>query len=69
MNTPAPEHYDPGAYLLTVPQALEALHISRSSLYKQFKAGRIKTVRIGSRVLVPRREIERLIDEAVGESA
>ena len=69
MNTPAPEQPDPGAYLLTVPQALEALHISRSSLHKQVKAGRIKTVRIGSRVLVPRREIERLIDEAVGESA
>ncbi|WP_078286185.1 helix-turn-helix transcriptional regulator [Mycobacteroides chelonae] len=55
--------------LLTVPQALEALKISRAHFYRLRGEGKFKTLQLGSRTLVPQREITRLIDEALGQAS
>lgn len=51
--------------LLTLHEAADELRISRTQMYRMRAQGRLRVVRLGARVLVPRREIERLIDEAL----
>lgn len=55
-------------WLLTVPEAAAQLRISRSHFFKLKRRGVIETVKLGSRTVVPRREIARLIDEAMAAS-
>ena len=55
-------------WLLTVPEAAAQLRISRSHFFKLKRRGIIETVKLGSRTVVPRREITRLIDEAMAAS-
>jgi len=57
----------PSTRILTIPEAIEALRIGKSSFYKLTSSGQIKTLRLGGRTLVPEREIERLINSAVTE--
>jgi excisionase family DNA binding protein len=52
-------------WLLTVPEAAAQLRISRSHFFKLKRRGVIETIKLGSRTVVPRREISRLIDEAM----
>ncbi|WP_293054920.1 helix-turn-helix domain-containing protein [Mycobacterium sp.] len=58
----------PSNRLLTIPEALEALRIGKSSFYKLTAKGEIRTLRLGGRTLVPEREIDRLISTALGDS-
>lgn len=51
--------------ILTIPEAIAALRIGKSSFYKLTAAGQIRTLRLGGRTLVPEREIERLIKSAI----
>jgi len=53
-------------WLFTVPEALEALRISRSHFFKLRRQGVITTIKLGHRTAVPRREISRLIEQATG---
>lgn len=53
--------------LLSLPEAAAALRITTRHLHALRKQGRIGTVHLGSRVLVPHREIIRLIDEALAD--
>ena len=56
MNTP----------LAMSPQdAARAIGISRSSLYRLMKQGRIRSVKLGRRTLVPTSELSALIDKKV----
>lgn len=57
----------PQRSLLSIPEAIVELRISRSQFYRIRSKGLIRTLKLGHRVLVPRREIERLIDEMLGE--
>ena len=45
--------------LLDVPSVMQMLNVSRSQLYKLFKAGEIERVHIGARSLVHVDEVER----------
>lgn len=54
--------------LLTVPEACTLLRISRWSFYRLLREGRIETIRLGSRRLVPAAGLERLIEQLVQES-
>jgi excisionase family DNA binding protein len=54
-NTPALLHQ--------VPEACRMLGIGRSTLYELMSAGRLKSVTIGRRRLVPASEIERFAGE------
>lgn len=53
--------------LLTLAEAADELRISRTQLYRMRDQGRIRVVKLGYRVLVPRREVERIIDEALAD--
>ena len=47
---------------MTVEQAAAALNISRGLAYQAARDGRIPAIRIGRRLLVPRRALERLLE-------
>lgn len=51
---------------LTVKEAAELLGIGRNTAYEAVKRGEIPSIRIGSRVVVPRAAFERLL--ACGDS-
>lgn len=48
---------------LTVPQAAEVLGISRALAYELVARGELPSLRLGRRVVVPRRALERFIDD------
>lgn len=53
---------DANQTVLTIEEAAMMLRISRQSAYEAARRGEIPTVRIGRRLLVPRRRLERLLD-------
>jgi len=50
----------------TIAQAVDAIGISRATLYRSIKAGEIRTFPWGGRVLIKRAEIEREIERRSG---
>lgn len=64
--TDAPRILTPDS-LLSLPEAAYELRVTTRHLRTLRKQGVIRTVHLGSRVLVPHREILRLIDEALGQ--
>lgn len=54
--------------LLTVSEACIVLRVSRWSLYQLIRSGRLRTITIGSRRLVPMSAVQALIDQADGEA-
>jgi excisionase family DNA binding protein len=47
---------------MTVEEAAAALNISRTLAYEAARDGRIPAIRIGRRLLVPRRGLEKLLE-------
>jgi excisionase family DNA binding protein len=45
----------------TVEEAAKVLHIGRTQAYRAVKAGQIRSIRIGKRVLVPTNAIRELL--------
>ena len=45
-----------------IPEACGRLGIGRSSLYALIKSGEIRTIKIGSRTLIPEAELLKVID-------
>ena len=54
--------------LLTVPEACAQLRISRWSLYRLIRQNRLRTVKIGSRRLVPSAALEELVEGLAGDA-
>jgi excisionase family DNA binding protein len=50
--------------LLAIPDAADALGIGRSMLYEEIARGRIRTVKVGRRRLVPSAAVRDYIDTA-----
>jgi excisionase family DNA binding protein len=48
---------------LTVEQAAQLLGISRGLAYALARCGKLPVVRLGRRLLVPRRALERMLDQ------
>lgn len=80
MVTQAAEHAKPGprTMLYRVTEAMQILSISRSQLYEQLRAGRIRSVRQGRTRLIPESAIreyvqllehEALSEDSYGETA
>lgn len=44
-------------------EAAEALGVSRTTIYKEIQAGRVRTFKYGAATLIRRSELERLIDQ------
>lgn len=54
---------------LKVEEAAEALGISRALAYELVARGEIPSLRLGRRIVVPRRGLEAMLAEAAGEPA
>lgn len=62
---PAPDRVDAeGPLLLTLVEARERLRISKATLDRILRQGRLRKVKIGSRAFIPSSEVERFIAAA-----
>ena len=50
--------------VLTIPETAKILRIGRNSAYEAARKGQIPTIKIGKRLLVPRKALERILAEA-----
>lgn len=50
--------------VLRINDAARALSLGRTSIYKLMGSGKLRSITIAGRVLIPRAEIDRLIAEA-----
>lgn len=50
--------------VLTISECAELLRVSRGSAYEAARTGRLPTIRIGRRLLVPRVALEKMLSEA-----
>ena len=55
--------------VLTVTEAAHLLRISRGLAYEMVKDGRLPSLRLGRRILVPRSALERILAEAAGDQS
>ncbi len=49
--------------VLTVPEACSVLRLGRNAMYEVIRTGEIPSLRIGRRILIPKRVLERFIDQ------
>lgn len=60
-------HVEPSTYVLplaySIPNAGKALGVGRSSIYCLINEGRLKSIQVRGRRLIPRDEVERLARE------
>jgi excisionase family DNA binding protein len=50
--------------VLTVGEVAQELRLGRNSVYEAIRTGEVPSIRIGRRILVPRRALERLLESA-----
>lgn len=55
--------------IFTVTQVAQLLGLSRSNAYARVQDGSIPSVRVGGRILIPKRALERLLDSASYDGA
>ena len=53
---------------LTVTEAAELLGVSRNSLYEAVRRNEIPHLRIGRRIVIPRRQLENMLDGLIESS-
>ncbi len=53
---------DHSSAVLTVMEAAKLLRLSRGSAYEGIRSGQIPSIRIGRRLLVPRRALEKMLE-------
>ena len=58
---PSPPPSEPERETLDLPDLAERLGVSRSSIYRWANDGRLPTIRLGRRLLVPRAVVEELL--------
>ena len=49
--------------LYRVSEAAEILRISRPSIYRLWKSGKVKPIKVGGRTVFPESELERFIED------
>jgi excisionase family DNA binding protein len=59
----------PTRLLHPVSEAAQILGVGRTTLYGLFKAGEIKSVRIGTRTVVPHSELEAYVERLTAEAS
>ena len=52
------------AHTMTVTETAEMLGISRSSAYECVRAGSIPSIRLGSRIVIPKQAVAHILDVA-----
>jgi excisionase family DNA binding protein len=51
-----------------ISESAKLLDLGRSSMYRLVNSGRVRTVKLGQRTLIPHDELERLVAELVAEA-
>lgn len=54
-------HDIPAPLAHRIPEACRRLGVGRSSLYELIKSGEVKTIKIGTRTLVPETELQKVV--------
>lgn len=54
---------------LSVPEVAELVGVSRAHAYELIRIGRIPSIRLGRRLLVPRKALEEFLDQACTRDA
>lgn len=54
-----------GPTFYNVAETADLLRLDQSTLYRHLRSGRFPAVKIGGRYVVPRRVVERLVDDVV----
>ena len=67
MTTPVPSAVPP-RHLYKVPDAMRLLSMSRSVIYEQMRAGRLKFVKLGRSTLIPAVAIAEYVEMLMNES-
>ena len=49
--------------LLTINQVAAMLNLGRTKTYEIVRSGKIKSVKVGSRRLIPRQDVERFVED------
>jgi len=62
-----PQIVAPGVRFADIPGACHALSVSRSTLYELLSAGRIRSVHLGTRRLIPVSELDRFAKELTSQ--
>lgn len=62
-------HELPAPLAHRIPEACRRLGVGRSSLYELIKSGEVKTIKIGTRTLVPEAELQKVINSRLGAAA
>lgn len=52
-------------YCMTVPEAAKKLGISRNFAYELVKKGQLPVIRFGKRLLIPKKALEKMLEEGV----
>ncbi len=58
-----------GRLAYTIPDACEQLGVGRSMLYELIGAGEVRTIKVGTRTLVPESELSAFIQRKLKEAA
>jgi excisionase family DNA binding protein len=67
MTSPLPTVVPP-RHLYKVPEAMRLLSMSRSVIYEQMRAGRLKFVKLGRATLIPAVAITEYVEMLISES-
>ncbi len=62
-------HELPAPLAHRIPEACRRLGVGRSSLYELIKSGEVKTIKIGTRTLVPETELQKVINSRLEAAA
>jgi excisionase family DNA binding protein len=54
----------PERLTLTVPEVAEVVGVSRAHAYELIRLGRIPSIRLGRRLVVPRKALDEFLDQA-----
>ena len=60
---------EPSPMLLAIPEICERTGLSRSSVYQEIRSGRLRSVTVGRRRLIPKAALEDWMESLLEESA
>lgn len=62
-------HQAPAPLAHRIPDACRRLGVGRSSLYELIKSGEIRSIKIGSRTLIPEEDLQRIVSDRLKPGA
>lgn len=60
-------HHDHNKLAYSIKEACSASSLGRTTLYAHIKSGRLKTVKVGGRTLIPVASLESLLFDGMGD--